>query len=45
MFIIIFYSQAVKYNGLVFASGCIGVDSQGKLVSDTLEEQALQVYI
>lgn len=36
------YSQAVKSNGFVFASGCIGVDSQGKLVSDTLEEQALQ---
>lgn len=36
------YSQGIKSNGFVFTSGCIGVDSQGKLVSDTLEEQALQ---
>lgn len=38
-------SQAIRANGLVFSSGCIGVDSQGKLVGDTLEAQALQVCI
>eukprot|EP01122_Echinamoeba_exundans_P006274 TRINITY_DN172_c0_g2_i1.p2 TRINITY_DN172_c0_g2~~TRINITY_DN172_c0_g2_i1.p2 ORF type:complete len:129 (+),score=32.66 TRINITY_DN172_c0_g2_i1:2337-2723(+) len=34
------YSQAVKANGFVFVSGCIGMNVQGELVGETLDSQA-----
>lgn len=38
------YSQAVEINGLVYTSGQIALDPvTGKLVGDTIEEQAEQV--
>jgi len=38
------YSQAMLNNGMLYASGQIGLDpASGKLVGDTVEEQAKQV--
>ena len=38
------YSQAVEVNGMVYTSGQIALDPvSGKLVGDTIEEQAEQV--
>ncbi len=38
------YSQAITANGMLFASGQIGIDpAQGKIVADTVEGQAEQV--
>lgn len=37
------YSQAIKKNGIVYLSGCIGIDpSTGKLISDDIKEQTVQ---
>jgi 2-iminobutanoate/2-iminopropanoate deaminase len=37
------YSQAIKVNGMVFASGCIGLDPQtGKLVEGGIETETIQ---
>lgn len=38
------YSQAMLHNGMLYASGQIGLDpATGKLVGDTVEEQVKQV--
>jgi len=38
------YSQAMLHNGMLYASGQIGLDpTNGKLVGDTVEEQTSQV--
>jgi len=38
------YSHAVKANGMVYVSGCIGLDKDTmKMVSDDVKEQARQV--
>lgn len=38
------YSQAISHQGLVYSSGQIGlIPQQGKMVGDTVEEQAQQV--
>lgn len=38
------YSQAVKYNGLVFTSGVIPVDPASGIIPDGIEAQAEQAF-
>ena len=38
------YTDAVKAGGLLFLSGLVPVDEQGKLVGDDVAEQARQVF-
>jgi 2-iminobutanoate/2-iminopropanoate deaminase len=38
------YTDAVEANGLLFVSGCVAVDGDGRLVSDEVVAQARQVF-
>ena len=38
------YSQAIKCNGLLFTSGQIPLNAEGKLVEGGIEEQTHQVF-
>src|SRR5437660_12042084 len=38
------YTDAVQANGLLFVSGCVPVDADGRLVGDDVVAQARQVF-
>ena len=38
------YTDAVEANGLLFVSGCVGVDADGRLVADDVVAQTRQVF-
>lgn len=38
------YTDAVEANGLLFVSGCVAVDGDGRLVSDDVVAQTRQVF-
>jgi 2-iminobutanoate/2-iminopropanoate deaminase len=38
------YTDAVQANGLLFVSGCVAVDADGRLVGDDVVAQARQVF-
>ena len=39
------YVQGVKYNGLVYTSGQIGLNKEGQLLATTIQEQSEQVMM
>lgn len=41
----IHYSQAVAYGGLLFTTGQLPVDADGKTVGDNIVDQARQVFV
>jgi reactive intermediate/imine deaminase len=38
------YTDAVEANGLLFVSGCLAVDADGRLISDDVVAQTRQVF-